>query len=239
MVTAVAYYRTSSAAGLGDDKDSEKRQRDAVTKYAADNGIEIVHEYYDAAVKGSDAVWDRPEFSAMMEYMLGNGARIILVETANRFARDLMIQMTGHEFLRKQGISLIPVDCPNHFMEDTPTGVMVRQILGAVSQFEKSCLVDRMRKGINRKRLENGRCEGRKPAPVEAIEIAKKLRAEGKTLREIGQGLADAGYRVMKTMVEMDGESKVKRRVMTDRVYKPQSVKAMLGYKKERKHAEA
>ena len=42
---AVAYYRTSSAGNVGADKDSEKRQRDAVHAYARDNGFEIVQEY--------------------------------------------------------------------------------------------------------------------------------------------------------------------------------------------------
>lgn len=222
MTTAVAYFRTSSAAGLGDDKDSEKRQRDAVCKYAAANGIEIVHEYYDAAVRGTDDVWDRPQFAAMLEYMLGNGARIILIETANRFARDLMVQMTGHEFLKRQGIALIPVDCPNHFTEDTPTSELVRIILGAISMFEKKCLVERMKKGILRKKSETGRCEGRKPAPDDAIVMARSLRAEGKSLRCIASVLALNGYTVMET------DKLTKQRVSTGREYGAQSIKVML-----------
>ena len=45
MITAVAYFRTSSSANVGEDKDSEKRQRDAVTKYAKQNKIKIVGEF--------------------------------------------------------------------------------------------------------------------------------------------------------------------------------------------------
>lgn len=222
MVTAVAYYRTSSAAGVGDDKDSEKRQKEAVKAYADREGIEIVHEYYDAAVRGSDDVWDRPQFGAMLEYMLGNGARIVLIETANRFARDLMVQMTGHEFLKKQGISLIPVDCPNHFTEDTPTSELVRIILGAISMFEKKCLVERMKKGILRRRSETGRCEGRKPAPREAIELAKRLRSDGLSFRSISKELGRSGYFVMET------DKASGQRVSTGRPYGAQSIKVML-----------
>ncbi len=36
----------------------------------------------------------------MLTYMLGNGARIVLVETASRFARDLVVQITGHTLLK-------------------------------------------------------------------------------------------------------------------------------------------
>src|ERR1700682_5682817 len=112
--TAVAYFRTSSATNVGLDKDSLKRQQDAVRSYAASTGIEIVCEYYDAAVSGADALDSRPGFSEMLAYMLGNGARTILVESASRFARDAIVALTGHEYLKKQGIELIPVDAPTH-----------------------------------------------------------------------------------------------------------------------------
>ena len=52
---AVAYFRTSSAANVGTDKDSEARQRDAVTAYARSAKLEVVAECYDAAVSGAPA----------------------------------------------------------------------------------------------------------------------------------------------------------------------------------------
>lgn len=228
MTTAVAYYRTSSASGLGDDKDSEKRQREAVTAYASSHGIEIVKEFYDAAVRGTDAVGDRKGFSEMLSYMLGNGARIVLIETANRFARDLVVQLTGHDFLKKNGIDLIPVDCPQHFTEDTPTAEMVRQILGAVSQFEKRSLVEKMKKARDRKRKETGRCEGRKPAQPEVVAMARALAGQGMSLREISKHLAESGFFVIDSFPDPDPTVKTKRRVLSNRPYKPQSIKAML-----------
>ena len=136
QTTAVAYYRTSSATNVGEDKDSQKRQRDAVRAYATAHGLEIVGEYYDAAVSGADPVMSRRGFAEMLTYMLGNGARIVLVENASRFARDLAVQLVGHDLLKSKGIALIPFDAPDHFKDETPTATMVRSILGAVSQFE-------------------------------------------------------------------------------------------------------
>ena len=49
-VKAVAYLRTSSAANVGADKDSDKRQRASITAFARANGYQLVDEYYDAAV---------------------------------------------------------------------------------------------------------------------------------------------------------------------------------------------
>ena len=56
---AVAYLRTSSAASVGADKDSDKRQRAAIEAFAKRAGFTIVDEYYDAAVSGADPV-DQP-----------------------------------------------------------------------------------------------------------------------------------------------------------------------------------
>lgn len=50
---------------------------------------------------------EREGFDAMLAYMLGNGARIVLVENASRFARDLVVQITGHSLLKKHGLELI------------------------------------------------------------------------------------------------------------------------------------
>ncbi len=222
MTTAVAYYRTSSATGLGDGLDSEGRQRDAVKAYATRAGLEVTQEFYDAAVRGTDSVGDRDGFAAMMEYMAGSGVRVILVENASRFARDLLVQLTGHQFLKERGIDLIPVDCPTHFQEETPTAIMVRQILGAVSEFEKRSLVDKMKKARDRKRRETGRCEGRKPAPQAAIDMANALRRQGLSLREIASHLSKEGFTVME---RVKGTSDY---APTGREYGAQSVKKML-----------
>ena len=76
--TAVAYYRTSSASNVGSDKDSLKRQKEAVHSYAKQNKIKIVQEYYDASVSGADPIDARDGFSDMLAYMSGNGARQFL-----------------------------------------------------------------------------------------------------------------------------------------------------------------
>jgi len=191
--TAVAYYRTSSAANVGADKDSLARQEIAVRAFAASAGFHIVHEYYDAAVSGADAVDARAGFAEMLTYMLGNGARTIIVETANRFARDLIVQETGYQMLKSHGIELIAVDAPESFLSDTPTSILIRQILGAVAQFEKTALVHKLRGARDRKRRATGRCEGRKAVPPEVIAAAAAHAATGCSLRAIARELAAQG----------------------------------------------
>jgi DNA invertase Pin-like site-specific DNA recombinase len=111
---AVGYYRTSSAANVGADKDSERRQREAVASYAAGARLEVVGEFYDAAVSGADPVDQRPGFVALLDRCAADGIGIVLVETASRFARDLAVQLTGHALLRARGVELVPVDLGAH-----------------------------------------------------------------------------------------------------------------------------
>jgi DNA invertase Pin-like site-specific DNA recombinase len=133
----------------------------------------------------------------MVAYMLGNGARSVLVETANRFARDLIVQETGYKLLKDKGIELIAVDSPESFVSDTPTAEFIRQVLGAVAQLEKAMLVSKLRGARDRKRRQNGRCEGN-PAfgiiPAAHIKAAKAYSAKGVSLRRISDQLAAKGF---------------------------------------------
>ena len=218
---ALAYLRTSSAANVGADKDSEKRQRAAIEAFAKHAGFEIAAWFYDEAVSGADRIEERPGFADLLERLECNGVKTIVVETANRFARDLVVQETGFHLLRQLGYDLIAADSPNSFLENTPTADLIRQVLGAVSQFEKASLVAKLKGARDRKRRETGKCEGRKTHAEKrpgAVALAKKLhRASPKTgkrmsLRRISAALADAGHlnehgrpfnpRSVKTMVE-------------------------------------
>jgi DNA invertase Pin-like site-specific DNA recombinase len=216
MVEALSYLRTSSLANIGDEHDSEDRQRAAIARYAERNGIRIVAEYRDPGVTGTDPIDGRPGFSAMLRHIASNGVRMILVENASRFARDLLVQELGHALLRRLDVQLVPVDDPDAFSETSATGVMIRQLLGAVSQFEKTNLVAKLRSGREAKRRRDGRCGGIPCGPPEAVIMAGRLRDEGLSLRGIADRLFDAGYR-----------SRANRGGLP-RAYSPQSVKGLL-----------
>src|SRR5580704_12696526 len=193
QVKAVAYLRTSSATNAGPDKDSDKRQRAAIAAFARAHGYAIVDEFYDAAVSGADPIAERPGFKDMLDRIAGNGVRCIIVESPDRFARDLTVQLTGHDFLKSLGISLIPATAPDFFTEDTPTAVLVRQVLGAIAQFEKTSLVAKLKAARDRKKAATGKCGGRKSydeARPELVALAKELQAAGMSLRKISDELA-------------------------------------------------
>ena len=100
----VAYMRTSSAANVGTDKDSEKRQRVAIEAFAKRGGLEIVDWFYDPAVSGADPIEARPGFSALLDRLENNGVQTVVVEDAIRFARDLVVQELGLLLLIKRSV---------------------------------------------------------------------------------------------------------------------------------------
>ena len=119
-----------------------------------------------------------------------------------RFARDLIVQETGWRFLRNAGVTLIAADSPDSFLDETPTAVLVRQVLGAVAQFEKQALVAKLRKARERKKRETGKCGGRHSvaeAKPETVALAKKLarypiNGRRRSLRGIASELEAAGH---------------------------------------------
>ena len=225
LTKAVAYYRTSSAANVGPDKDSERRQREAIRSYAQQAGVEIVAEFYDAAVSGADPIDVRPGFAEALKRIEVNDVRTIVVETASRFARDLMVQEAGYARLRDHGIDLVAADSPSSFRDDTPTARFVRQVLGAAAELDKSLTIAKLRGARDRKRATGVKVEGQKSLAEREggsalVAEAKRLHRkspktrERRSLREIAIELQLLGYEsktgrplapsVVKRLIETD-----------------------------------
>jgi DNA invertase Pin-like site-specific DNA recombinase len=202
-VLAIGYMRTSSAANVGDGKDSEVRQRKAIEAYAKAAGTVIVDWFYDAAVSGADPVEVRPGFTAALARIAGDGVCTIIVETANRFARDLMVQEVGFAMLKDLGITLIASDSPASFLDDGPTSKLIRQILGAVAEFDKAMIVAKLKGARDRVRRQRGKCEGRKSyaereGGKDLVSLARQLQQNPNgrphSLRTVAARLAERGY---------------------------------------------
>jgi DNA invertase Pin-like site-specific DNA recombinase len=131
----------------------------------------------------------------------GNGVSTILVESPDRFARDLAVQLAGHDFLKNLGVALITATAPDFFSEDTPTAVLVRQVLGAIAQFEKASLVAKRKAARDRKIAQGIKCGGRRShaeRDPHLVAAAKALRAERPrlSLRKIAARLAEQAGRM-------------------------------------------
>lgn len=181
MTKALAYLRVSGKGQV--EGDGFTRQLKAIREYAAAHDLRIMNVYREKGVSGSKESAERPAWSELMTALHSNGVRVCVIERLDRLARDLMVQETIIADLRKHGFELVSVEEPD-LMANDPTRILVRQMMGAVAQYEKSQIVLKLRGARMRKRAKEGRCEGRKPYGFyegEAVAVGrmKALRAEG------------------------------------------------------------
>jgi DNA invertase Pin-like site-specific DNA recombinase len=173
---AVSYLRCS---GLGQaDGDTWERQTAAITKYAKGHGLEVVDEFRDAGVSGTKDLDNRPGLAALLDRVESNGVKIVLVENATRLARDLMVGEVILQQLTNAGCKVIAADSGTDLSADSddPTRRLIRQVLGAVAEFDRRVTVMKLRAARERKRSRGERCEGRKPfgtLPGEAETLAR------------------------------------------------------------------
>jgi len=200
LIRAVGYMRTSSINNVGPDKDSERRQHKAIEHYAEQSGYMIEQYCYDSGVSGTDNVITRPAFNEMVTFIQTNNIKTVIIESADRLARDLMIQLMAHDLLKRMGVTLIAANAPEHFMNETPTAVMFRQILGSLAQYERTQIIARLSAARDRKRALTGRCGGNlgiKHHDAAGTAMAQRLSRKRKqrlSLYEISTQLAAAGF---------------------------------------------
>lgn len=135
-------------------------------KWAKANRRTITEKFYEE-VSGTVDHLSRPALSKLFEAVTshpGSGVTVI-VEKADRLARDLVVSELLLRQFRDLGVTVIEAEGGNDLTagSDNPTSTLIRQILAAVSEFEKSSLVLKLRAARERVKAETGRCGGRWP----------------------------------------------------------------------------
>jgi DNA invertase Pin-like site-specific DNA recombinase len=194
VVKAFAYLRVSGRSQV--DGDGFERQATAICRHANGNGIEIVQVFEEKAVSGATEWDNRPAWVEMISAL--NGVRTIVIERLDRLARDLMVQEHIIADLKQRGIELISTAEPDLGSEE-PTRILMRQIMGAVAQYDKAMIVLKLRGARQRKKAATGRCEGAKPfglAPDEqhVLQVITGLRDKGMSTPDIAACLNRGKY---------------------------------------------
>lgn len=200
MVKAFSYLRVSGKGQI--DGDGFPRQHEAIRRYVDANGLKVVREYRDGGVCGATEGMDRPAWVEMVAAILANGVRTIVIERLDRLARDLMVQEHIIADLQRRGIGLISTAEPDLCSTD-PTRKLMRQIMGAIAEYDRQMIVLKLRGARQRIRAATGRCEGRKPFGRDAVECAviermRELRAAGLGFDRIADALNAEGLKPRK-----------------------------------------
>ena len=210
---SVVYLRTSSETNIGQEKDSEGRQRKICTTFALQNKFEVVKEFADVC-SGKVTVLDRHGFKQLYQYCEEQSIRNVIFENVTRFARDVVEMEVAFRFLKERGFSLHSASRDIGFEEDAETEFM-RQMFGAFAEYERKKIALRLQSGRISKGMINkqkgilvlngkkGKVEGRKSyreLDTDLVDLARKLRRKNwktgkrRSLQEITDLLYEQGY---------------------------------------------
>lgn len=164
MTRVFAYLRVSTASQIAGD--GWPRQEAACRSLATAKGWTIARVFKEQQT-GSDEFTEREHLSqaiSMCNPVTGVG--IIVVERADRIARDLCVSELFFRECRRRGIKVYAADSGEELVnaESDPTRILIRQILGALAQWEKTMLVRKLQGGRARVKSETGmQCGGTLP----------------------------------------------------------------------------
>lgn len=160
---AYSYLRVSGRTQV--DGDGPERQDKKIREFCARHGLDrAASAVFDEGVSGTIDGMDRPALGELIARMQPGDA--IVVERMDRLARDLLVQEMLLAECSKRKLKVYAADNELVDMasnEGDPTRVLIRQILGALAQWEKSVIVAKLKAGAERKRRETGRCGGVAP----------------------------------------------------------------------------
>jgi DNA invertase Pin-like site-specific DNA recombinase len=207
LLSYIAYLRVSTdhqaENGLG-----LAQQEKSIRAYLRKQRVRQVRFFEDRGVSG--AVEDRPGLAELLAQL--RSGDVVVVARLDRLARDLLTQEFLLRDIRQRGADLVSCSAAEaDYLQDDPhdpTRKLIRQVLGAVSEFERALIRLRLQRGRALKAERGGFAYGSPPfgykadggelKPVakeqEAIRYAKKLRRSGVSLREIGRALTEQGY---------------------------------------------
>jgi DNA invertase Pin-like site-specific DNA recombinase len=191
MTKAFVYLRVSGRGQV--EGDGFDRQLLACTVYAAANDIEIVEVFREEGVSGTKELDDRPALSELFAALEENGIKTVVVEKIDRIARDLMVQETIMADMQKHGYTLLSTAEPDLCSQD-PSRVLIRQIFGALAQWERAMIVMKLRGARQRKKARGERGDGRhafgeKPGEAMILAQIRALKAQGEATRAIADAL--------------------------------------------------
>jgi putative DNA-invertase from lambdoid prophage Rac len=170
-------------------------------EFAAKRGWRVVGEFVDIGVSGSKE--SRPQLDAMMRLAKGRKLDVIAVWKLDRFGRSLRHLVDALAELKAVGCAFVSLR--DNLDLTTPAGRMMFHVIGAMAEFERELIRERVKAGLAHARSKGqklGRPKVRRDRDKDAKAI-RRMRAEGQSYGEIaeelGRSKADV-YRVAATL---------------------------------------
>lgn len=180
MTIRVAIYARVSTINHGQDV---SLQTGELVQFAVARGWRVADEYVDAGVSGAKD--SRPELNRLMADAKRRRFDAVLVWKLDRFGRSLRHLVNALAEFESLGIAFVSLS--DNLDLSTPSGRLMFQIIGAMAEFERALIQERVRAGLRNARAK-GRKLGRPRVAVDASQIAT-LRSQGASWRDISKRL--------------------------------------------------
>jgi len=175
-------------------KQSPEMQLVELRDYCQRRGLEVVGEYVDHGISGARE--RRPQLDRLMSDAHQRRFDAVLVWKLDRFGRSLKHLVNAlAEF---EALGIIFISLRDNLDLSTPSGRLMFQIIGAMAEFERALIRERVKAGLFHARA-RGKRIGRPKAFVDC-QAVNGLRAEGKSLRVIAAILSIPVARVRRVL---------------------------------------
>ena len=154
-------------------------QLSELREYASRRGWTVTGEYIDQGVSGSKE--SRPQLNQLMADAHRRNFDAVLVWKIDRFGRSLKHLVNALADLGAYSVAFISFR--DNLDLSTPSGRLMFQIIGAMAEFERSLIQERVRAGLRNARAK-GKKFGRPRAQVDADQVAA-LRREGRSWSQV------------------------------------------------------
>jgi DNA invertase Pin-like site-specific DNA recombinase len=130
-------------------------QLDAIRLWAKANGHTLTKAHVDQGVSGAKELEHRPRLMDAMATLKGRKAAGIVVYRLDRLARDLIVQESLLAEFRRLGAQVFTTSAAEAgYLDDDPkdpSRKLIRQVLGAVAEYERAMTALRLRAARDRK----------------------------------------------------------------------------------------
>ena len=147
----------------------------------AERGFEVVREYYDRGISGSKA--RRPGLDAMMADARRGEYSVVLVAAFDQIAWSTKNFLEIVDELQELGIEFI--SAREAIDTSGPMGRMFITMVGSIAELERSLIVERIKAGMRRAKIEGQRL-GRAPLNVDRAAIVRD-RLSGMSLTQVAK----------------------------------------------------
>jgi DNA invertase Pin-like site-specific DNA recombinase len=185
MSTRVALYARVSTANGQQDPEMQLRE---LREFADRRGWQIVEVYVDHVTGSKDS---RPALNRLMSDAKQRRIDSVLVWKLDRFGRSLRHLVNALAELEAVGVAFVSLR--DNLDLTTPAGRLMFQIIGAMAEFERALIQERVKAGLRNARAK-GKKLGRPRVWVSESKVGA-MRASGASWRTIARELAVRGHR--------------------------------------------